>query len=152
MPTRLHKPLREGPPRITDRILAHPWELTIVSGAWAIFGGLLCWAWIDPGGGPSTILHQLDDWAAGAVAVALLASGLLVLAAVLWPGKDSTAWRLELAALPLGGAAWLAYALVASSPFWQVLGVCYAAGCTITMISAVLSLRRPASRVVIVHE
>src|SRR5690606_34765377 len=66
MPTRLHKPMHE-PARLTDRVLAHPWELGAVSGAWTVLGALLCWSWIDPGGGPSTVLNGMSAWVAGAV-------------------------------------------------------------------------------------
>ena len=151
MPTRLHRPLNNTPTTL-DRVLAHPWELAVVSGVWVALGGLLCWSWIDPGGGPVTILRHLPAWAAGGVAVALLASGLLVLTAVAWPGKDSTAWRIELFALPLGIAAWVSYGVVTPSPFWQIIATGYVIGSLVRFVAAWLNMRRPVRVVVIVEE
>ncbi len=151
MPTRLHRPLNNTPTAV-DRTLAHPWELAVVAGVWAALGALLCWSWIDPGGGPVTILQRLPAWAAGGVAVALLVSGLLVLTAVAWPGKDSTAWRIELFALPLGAAAWASYAAVSPSAFWRVIAAGYVIGAIVRFIAAWLNMRRPIRVVVIVEE
>ena len=152
MPTRLHRPMHEGAPNILDRVLAHPWELGVVAGVWATMGALLCWTWVAPGNGPTTILTTLGPALAGGVAVALLISGLLVLAAVAWPGKDSTAWRIELIGLPLGISAWLAYAIVATSLWWQIIALGYVAGGTIRLVAAWLNMRRPVKTLVVLVE
>lgn len=148
MPTRLHKPMHE-PARLTDRVLAHPWELGAVSGAWTALGALLCWSWIDPGGGPSTVLSGMSAWIAGAVAVSLLLSGLMILIAVTWPGRDSAAWRIELFGLPLGISAWASYGLVAPSAFWKILALGYVIGATLRLIAAWLNMRQPTQVIVL---
>lgn len=122
MPTRLHRPANHKPPSTIDHILAHPWEFFAIGGMWATLGALLCWSWIDPGGGPSTVLQTMQPWVAAGVAIALLLAGLALMTAIVWPGKDSTAWFLELYALPFGVVAWASYAVVAPSPFW--LAIC----------------------------
>lgn len=152
MPTRLHRPMHEGTPTILDRVLAHPWELGVVSGVWATMGALLCWTWIIPGDGPTTVLTTLGPALAAGVAVALLISGLLVLAAVAWPGKDSTAWRIELFALPLGISAWLAYAIVTPSIWWQVVALGYVVAGSIRLVAAWLNMRRPVQTVLVLVE
>ena len=150
MPTRLHRPFRENPTTL-DRVSAHEWQATIVGPAWALLGGLLCWTWIDPGGGPVTVLSSMSAWIAGGVAVALLVCGIAVTVAVVWPGKDSTAWRIELVALPLGLMAWLSYAIVSPSLFWQVIAYGYVLGAVLRLRVAWLAFHRP-QRVLVVVE
>ena len=151
MPTRLYRPIREHLTTL-DHVMAHEAKFSLVAGIWTTIGLVLCWTWIDPGGGPHTILSDLPPWAAGGVSVALLVSGLLVLTAVAWPGKDSTAWRIELFALPLGIAAWVSYGVVTPSPFWQIIATGYVIGSLVRFVAAWLNMRRPVRVVVIVEE
>lgn len=142
MPTRrLYRPVRA---RVTtlDHIRAHGWQFTLIAGLWTTFGALLCWTWIDPGGGPTTVLSQLDPLVAGAVAVVLLVTGLLVLASILWRGDDRTALRMEMPALLLGASAWIAYAAVATSTIWRALTFWVVLGCILRVIEVWLVLRR----------
>jgi len=149
LPTRLHRP-RQTQPNLLDRYLSHPWEVGVVSGVWIALGAVLCWSWVG-GPGPSTVLGELlPPWAAGGVSIALLASGLGVLTAVVWTGKDSTAWRIELLSLPLGIASWVAYALVSPSLFWQILAVGYVIGGIGRFVAGWLNMRRPAQVIVLV--
>lgn len=130
MPTRIHRARRE-PPSLTDRWLAHPIETHAFGGTWTALGALLTWTWIDPGGGPATVLQHMHPWIAGAVAVALLFSGLGILLAIAWTGKDSTSWRIELSALPLGVFAWSSYVIAASSPYWIIMALGMASGAAV---------------------
>jgi len=121
-----------------------------VSGVWIALGAVLCWSWVG-GPGPATVLGQLlPAWAAGGVSIALLASGTGVLLAVVWTGKDSTAWRIELLSLPLGVVSWAAYGLVSPSLFWQILAIGYVIGGVGRFIAGWLNMRRPAQVIVLV--
>ena len=144
MPTRLYRPIRERATAL-DHIMAHEWKFSLVAGLWTTLGAILCWTWIDPGGGPATIMTRLSPWAAGAVSIVLLTSGLLVLASILWRGDDRTAWRIELFALPLGASAWIAYAAVAPSVIWRAIAAWFVIGCTLRLIDAWVVLRRAAT-------
>ena len=148
MPTRLHR-ARHEPPSLVDRWLAHPIETHTFGGTWTALGLLLTWTWIDPGGGPSTVLQDMHPLIAGGVAVALLAAGLGILLAIFWTGKDSTSWRIELSALPLGVAAWASYAVAASSPFWIVLALGYVTGGTVRWWAIWVNTRNPRLTVVV---
>ena len=150
MPTRLYRPTHE---RVTtfDRVTAHEWQATVVGGTWVTLGALLSWTWIDPGTGPRTVLSQLPAWAAGGVALALLVCGIAVLTAVVWPGKDSTAWRTELVALPLGVSAWGLYAIVSPSIFWQAIAFWYIVGAALRVRTVWASLHQPPQVVVLVE-
>jgi hypothetical protein len=130
MPTRLYRPAHA---RITlwDRLTAHPWSATVVGSVWTVFGVMLCWTWITPGGGPSRVIVTLPHYLAAGVSISLLVAGLLILTAVAWGGKDSTSWRIELVGLAPGIAAWLSYGLTSfstGSPFFTTLGLAFALG------------------------
>ena len=142
MPTRLYRPVREKLTTL-DHVMAHEAKFSLVAGIWTTLGLVLCWTWIDPGGGPATVLSRLHPWAAGGVAVALLVSGLLVCAAIVWR-DDRVAWRLELTALPLGASAWIAYAAVSPSIFWRIIAAGYVTFVALRLLDAWLTLRRGA--------
>lgn len=151
MPTRLHRPIHEKSTTL-DRALAHPHELTIVGLAWAVFGGMLCYTWMIPGVGPSTVLGTLNPLVASLLSVMLLTGGLCIILAVLWPGKDSTAWGFEFVGLPLGAGAWFVYgtaALLDGGIWWPVLAACYTAGAALRFVAAVLARRKPTSLVLV---
>lgn len=150
MPTRLYQPPTNGERySALDRLTAHEWASTIVGGAWAAIGAVLCWSWVR-GGGPATVLSQLSEWQAGAIAVVLLVCGLAVLTAIVWPGEDATAWRIELIALPIGVGAWVAYAVASPSIFWQIIAAGYVLGAVLRFRTAWLSFHQP-QRVVILE-
>lgn len=152
MPTRLHRPPHDRPPSLRDHVLAHPWDIGVVAGVWVTLGALLCWTWIDPGGGPATVLSELNPWAAAGVSLALLVSGLGVMAAIVWPGREIVAWRCELYGLPLGLAAWASYGLATDSTIWKVIAGGYLVGGIIRLIAAWLNIRHPVAAVVIITE
>ena len=150
MPTRLYRPARQKLTTL-DHVMAHEAKFSLVAGIWTSLGLVLCWTWIDPGGGPTTILSRLHPWAAGGVAVALLVSGLLVTAAIVWP-DDRVAWRLELTALPLGASAWICYAAVSPSIIWRIIAFWYVAFVTLRLLDAWLTARHPAPVVVVLQD
>lgn len=130
MPTRLYRPAH-AQTTLWDRLTAHPWSATVVGSVWTVFGVMLCWTWITPGGGPSRIIVTLPHYLAAGVSISLLVAGLLILTAVTWGGKDSTSWRIELVGLAPGIAAWLSYGLTSfstGSPWFTTLGLAFALG------------------------
>lgn len=146
MPTRLYL-TRHEPPTLTDRALAHPFELTVVGAVWFIFGLYLNATWIT-GSGPSTIISQLPSLAAAVISLVILAGGTFVLLAVLWPGRDSTAWVLEMYGLVFGASAWIGYGIVADGIIWRTLASAYVAGSLVRFL-AVASRRKSPPGVVI---
>lgn len=153
MPTRLYRPDAVVRYSALDRLTAHEWSSTIVAGVWTAIGGLLCWLWVYPGGGPTTVLSQMSVWHAGSVAVALLVCGIALLTSIVWPGKDATAWRIELSALPLGATAWASYAVVSPSIFWQIVAAGYVAGSALRFRAAWRGFHRPHQQVVVlIHD
>ncbi|AXH97159.1 hypothetical protein [Ornithinimicrobium avium] len=76
------------------------------------------------------------------MSVALLVSGLLVCAAVLWP-TDRVAWRLEMTALPLGAASWISYATVTESLIWRIIAASFILFVALRVLSAWLVARHP---------
>jgi len=147
LPNRTHR-ARHDPPSVTDRLLAHPYETTVIGGLWTAIGAVLTGAWLT-GIGPSTILSALPAWQASLVPILLLSSGIGVLTAIFWRGRDSTAWGIELVMLPLGAAAWLAYGIAAPSWAWQLVSFAFFFGATGRYIAAILNRRNPAGALVI---
>jgi len=148
VPTRLHR-ARHEPPSLVDRWLAHPIETHTFGASWTALGLLLVWTWIDPGGGPSTVLQVMHPAVAAGVAIALLLAGVGILLAIFWSGKDSTSWRIELTALPLGVAAWASYAVAASSPFWITLALGFVTGATARWWAIWVNTRNPRLTIVV---
>ena len=139
MPTRLYRPVRERA-TTAGRVMAHEWKFALVAYVWTALGAVLCWTWIDPGGGPVTVISDLTPAAAGAVSVSLLVSGLAVTAGIVWPGSDRVALCLELPALPLGAAAWIAYLAVTDSLIWKIIASGYVLGCALRLADGLLVL------------
>lgn len=151
MPTRLHR-ARHEPPNVLDRALSHPWELTIVGGAWTTFGAMLCATWMLPGEGPSGVMRTVGPLTAGLLSIMLLLGGLCMIVAVLWPGKDSTAWGFEFVGLPFGAGAWFVYGIAAAMNggiWWPILAAMYFGGAVGRFTAAILARRSPVGLVLI---
>lgn len=151
MPTRTHR-ARHEPPSLFDHWLAHPWQIHTVGGTWTALGAMLAWTWIDPGAGPATILTRMPAWVAGGVAIALLLSGAGILLAAAWTGRDSTSWRIELAAIPLGVAAWASYAVVATSTPWVIISIGFIAGALVRWAAVWANARNPQLTVILTED
>lgn len=118
MPTRIPLP-RHTPPSMTDRLNAHAPEVCMVAAFWTYVGLVALIV------GAPDILPHVRPWHAVALVILLACGGLLVGAAIIWPGADSTSWTLETTGYALGGWAWGANTIAETDPFFSALGAAF---------------------------
>lgn len=141
MPTRTYTSPHD-PPWPTDRIIYHAWAFWVGGLCWATLGTLLALEWARTGHAYGA-LSNIALAGAAYIVVALMASGLAVVVAVLWPGSDSTAWTLRVVALLIGSGAWGAFALApGTSVWWQVLAAAFVGAALSEVYAAVVSRER----------
>lgn len=139
MPTHVFQPSR-NPPTWWDRLLVHPLDTTVAFIS-VVFGTIVILSALIPVFVPSKSIDKFPFWVAVAVAVFLVAGGLLAVIGLNWPGDEvDHGWALERFGWMLSSGGLITYALTVAYSYigsvfsWGIplmLGI----GCVIRVIS-----------------